>query len=372
MLLTIGILLGIILAIGVLFVNLSPQFGGKVTAEQQKVYAQSDNYTNGQFSNIGGVKSEMSASDMFKAIRGMFKSIPNAKPEPIDVQHVDSLEVANYKGSTRFVWFGHSAFLLQIDGKTVLIDPMFGAVPAPHPLLGGKRFSDDLPIEIEKLPKIDAVLISHDHYDHLDYGSIKKLMHKVDRFYTPLGLGVHLTKWGVEKEKIVELDWWQEAELEGLVFASTPAQHFSGRGLTDRDKTQWCSWVIQSNTERIFFSGDSGYADHFKEIGQKYGPFDFAMMECGQYNKLWHEIHMFPEETALAGVDVKAEKVMPIHWGAFKLAPHAWTDPINRVIAKAEELNLELVIPEIGKPTNISEKMPEYNTWWKNYEKTTR
>src|SRR5690606_6974738 len=150
----------------------------------------------------------------------------------IPVEALDSLDIAGYTGSTRLIWFGHSAFILQTNNKTILIDPMFGKVPAPHPMLGSNRFSKNLPIGVDKLPRIDAVLISHDHYDHLDYGSIQKLKGKVNMFFTPLGVGVHLQKWGVPKERIVELDWWQEVAHEGLVFRCTPAQHFSGRGLT--------------------------------------------------------------------------------------------------------------------------------------------
>ncbi|NAS32543.1 MBL fold metallo-hydrolase [Flavobacteriaceae bacterium R38] len=368
MLVTLGVLIGVIIITVVLFINLSPQFGGKATKEQQKVYAKSQNYKDGQFINIGGVKSEMSSGDMLKAIRGIFKNVPGTRPKlSLKTQKIDSLDIANYASKARFIWFGHSTFLLQMKNKSILIDPMFSSVPAPHPLLGAKRFSKELPIEIEKLPKIDAVLISHDHYDHLDYASIKKLKHKVNIFFTPLGVGNHLKKWGVPKEKIVEIDWWQETKFDDLTFISTPSQHFSGRGLSDRDKTLWCSWIIQSDIENIFFSGDSGYASHFKEIGNKYGPFDFAMIECGQYNKLWPEVHMFPEETAQAGLDVKAKKIMPIHWGAFKLSQHSWTDPIQRVTKKANELNIKLITPEIGKPTLIDDEHSQYNQWWKSY-----
>ncbi len=188
---------------------------------------------------------------------------------------------------------------------------MFGNVPTPHPMLGGNSFSRALPIEIEKLSSIDAVLLSHDHYDHLDYGSVTKLKDKVKMFYAPLGVGVHLQEWGVEKERIVELDCWQEVTLD-LVFKCTPAQHFSGRGLI-RNGSLWSSWIINSGKENIFFSGDSGYGPHFKEIGDKYGPFDFAMMECGQYNEMRPDIHMFPEQTAQASLDIKAGRFMPIH-----------------------------------------------------------
>ncbi|TCI94137.1 MBL fold metallo-hydrolase [Tenacibaculum sp. M341] len=369
MLVFIGIVVTVIVFTGVLFVNLSPQFGGSASKEQQKKYAKSPNNKDGKFVNLGGVKQEMSAGDIFKAIGGMFKSIPNALPKSaIQIQKTDSINIADYKSSkTRFIWFGHSAFLFQIEGKNILIDPMFSDVPAPHPLLGNKRFSKELPIEIEKLSKIDAVLISHDHYDHLDYESIKKLKHKVDKFFTLLGLSNHLKTWGVKEDKITELDWWQETTFENLTFVSTPSQHFSGRGLGDRDKTLWCSWIVKSENEKIFFSGDSGYGPHFKEIGNIHGPFDFAMMECGQYNELWSEIHMFPEETAQASIDIKAKKMMPIHWGAFKLAQHSWTDPIQRVVKKAEELNVALIIPEIGKSIILEDETLEQTNWWSKY-----
>ncbi|MEO1625070.1 MAG: MBL fold metallo-hydrolase [Bacteroidota bacterium] len=366
---TAGILVIVVVLLVALFVNLSPQFGGKASKAQQAAYANSDNFKDGAFINIGGVKSEMSMGDMLKAIAGMFKTIPNAMPSwRIPVQKIDSVAIADYKDTTRLVWFGHSAFLVQINGKTILIDPMLGNVPAPHPLLGGKRFAKELPITVERLPNIDVVLISHDHYDHLDYGSIKKIKDKVHHFYTPLGLGNHLLRWGVSKEKITELDWWQQARIEGLTFTSTPAQHFSGRGLSDRDKTLWCSWVIQSPSENLFFSGDSGYAPHFKEIGKKFGHFDFAMMECGQYNALWPQVHMFPEETAQAGVDLNAKKIMPIHWGAFKLAQHSWTDPIERVSKKASELQIELVTPQIGEAFVLSAPTKQDDKWWEEHQ----
>ncbi|QKX07661.1 MBL fold metallo-hydrolase [Aquimarina sp. TRL1] len=367
MLITIGIVMGVMTIVGLLFVTMSPQFGGKATKEQQKEYAKSENYKDGKFSNLGGVKMDMSGKDMLKAIGGMFKSIPESRPaSDLMVQKVDSINIAAYAHEkTRFMWFGHSAFLMQTQGQNILIDPMLSEVPAPHPWLGGKRFSDSLPIEIAQIPQIDAVLISHDHYDHLDYESIIQLKDKVRRFFTPLGIGKHLIAWGVPKEKIVELDWGQKASFNELTFISTPAQHFSGRGVSDRDTTLWCSWIIQSPTEKIFFSGDSGYASHFKTIGDTYGPFDIAFMECGQYNTLWPSVHMFPEETAQAGVDVKAKKIMPIHWGAFKLAQHSWTDPVQRVLKKAEELNIDVLIPEIGKLTYIDQEDSTSNQWWK-------
>jgi L-ascorbate metabolism protein UlaG (beta-lactamase superfamily) len=361
-------LITLLIIIGVLFINLSPQFGGVASKQQQELFSKSKHYKDGKFLNNGGVKMEMSLKDSFKAMWILFKS--NSKAEPnknIAVQKIDSITIANYNSKTRFIWFGHSTFLLQIKGKNLLIDPMFGNVPAPNPLLGNKRFSNKLPIEIEKLPSIDAVLITHDHYDHLDYESIQKLKDKVNMFYTPLGIGIHLLKWGVEKERIIELDWWQEIKYDELTIRCTPAQHFSGRGISDREKTLWCSWIIQSDDENLFFSGDSGYASHFKEIGDQYGPFDFAFMECGQYNNLWPLVHMLPEETAQAGLDIKAKKMMPIHWGAFKLASHSWTDPVERISKKAKELNVDLVIPKIGEIIEIGlNDSEEIYPWWRN------
>lgn len=362
-----GLLLVIIIGT-LLFVNLSPEFGGSATKEQREQYEKSNNYKEDAFVNVDEVKMELGFLGFFKSLGSYFKPQPNTLPEKnITVQKIGAVEIVRYEGPTRLIWFGHSAFLLQMDGENILIDPMFGEVPAPNPLLGTKRFSKNLPIEIEELPRIDAVIFSHDHYDHLDYGSVQLLKDKVEMFYTPLGLGVHLTEWGVEKTRIIELDWWEEIDFKTLKFRCTPAQHFSGRGLTDRNKTLWSSWIVQSNKENIFFSGDSGYAPHFKVIGEKYGPFDFAMMECGQYNELWKEIHLMPEETAQAGLDVRAKKIMPIHWGAFKLAMHPWTEPAERVSTKAAELGLPVIFPKIGEPIYLNETDKYREKWWENF-----
>lgn len=366
MLTFLGILIAVIFIAVILFINLSPEFGGSATKEQKKEFATSKNYKDGKFINLGGIKMTMTFSNFTKMLQLYFSPQPHSIPKNnIGVKKIDSLNIANYKDKTRLIWFGHSTFLLQMNNKNILIDPMFGDVPAPHPMLGNTRFSKELPIEIEKLPKIDAVILSHDHYDHLDYGSIQKLKGKVSKFYTPLGVGAHLVEWGIPKDNITELDWWQENTLGDLKLVCTPAQHFSGRGLNDGAATLWSSWIIQSDTENIFFSGDSGYGSHFKEIGEKYGPFNLGLMECGQYNDLWSEIHMMPEETAQAGVDVKAEAIMPIHWGAFKLAMHSWTDPVERVIKKGKSLNISVIVPKIGETISLEENQIYSSDWWK-------
>ncbi len=369
MTLTILAIITIVLVIGVLFINLSPQFGGNISKEQKLAFEKTSNFKEGKFQNLGKVDVNMGGENFRKMFKEyFFKKHPNTKPEnSINVQKVDSIEIANpQKNVNDIIWFGHSSFLIQMEGKNILLDPVFSDVPAPHPLLGNKRFNEELPIIAEKLPEIDMVIISHDHYDHLDYETIKKIKHKVKKFYVPLGVGNHLKAWKVEEEKIKEFNWWDTITDENITLVSTPAQHFSGRGLFNRNTTLWSSWVIKSPSKNIFFSGDSGYGDHFKEIGDKYGPFDFAMLECGQYNKLWKEIHMFPEETAQTAVDLKAEQVIPIHWGAFKLAMHTWTDPIERFINKSNELGVKVTTPEIGRNFSLDSTELPKSDWWKN------
>jgi len=212
---------------------------------------------------------------------------------------------------------------------------------------------------------IDAVLLSHDHYDHLDYGSIVKLRNKVKHFFVPLGVGAHLARWGVDPTKISEHDWWDEVQFEGLTLASTPARHFSGRSLKDRDTTLWCSWVIVGPEARVFFSGDSGYGPHFAEIGEKYGPFDLTLIECGQYDARWAAIHMLPEESVQAHLDVQGKVMMIVHWAAFTLGLHDWTDPVERVSKAAEAQNIRFSTPKIGETVIIGAAEYPASIWWK-------
>jgi len=364
--LALGILIVSLVITVTLFMNLSPEFGGSATSQQKIKYAESGHYKDGKF--VNQVPTSMSFD--FKTTLEFFKKDPKRQPsENIETQQIDSLEIINKpEDKTRLTWFGHSAFLLEIDDKNILLDPMLGKVPSPTPWFGARRYSRTLPIEIEKLPFIDAVILSHDHYDHLDYGSIMKLKDKVGNFYMPLGVGNHLRSWGIAEEKIHELNWWDEVQLNETQFVCTPARHFSGRGILDQKSTFWGSWVILGKNDKVYFSGDGGYAPHFKEIGEKFGGFDLALMECGQYNKSWSDIHMMPEETAQAGVDVKAKVMMPIHWGAFTLALHSWTDPIERVSKKAKELNLSLITPKIGEPFVLKSNDYPQTNWWKNYQ----
>ncbi len=360
--LIVSIIVLLVLAI-TLFISLSPQFGGKLTRDLKQTYSESKQWNGEKFENTSPTSLDMPLNTMLSVIAKQFEHIPNRRPDKnIAVQKT----ALTQKSSPRMVWFGHSTFLLELGNKNILLDPMFGDVPAPLPWLGQRRYSQTLPIAVDDLPSIDAVLLSHDHYDHLDYGSILKLKSKVDHFFVPVGVGRHLIRWGIKPRNITELDWWEESTLDDIQLALAPARHFSGRSFGDRTTTLWGSWVIISDSTQIFFSGDSGYDDHFKEIGTKYGPFDFAMLECGQYYKEWKPLHMTPEQTIQAAIDVRAQVAMPIHWGAFTLAFHAWTDPVERAYKRAQELEVTLCTPQIGEPILIGQHYPQ-STWWRAY-----
>lgn len=361
---TTGTLL-IITIVGVVVINYYPSFGGKPTGERLKRMQNSPNNKGGVFVNLTSIKKDYGWEFTKKVIRKQIKGNPNRSPTkslPFIKWHKE--EIQNFEDSiTTAIWYGHSAFYLNMNGKNILLDPMFGDYPSPIPYTLNKRFNDTLPITIDDLPMIDIILLSHDHYDHLDYGSILELKNKTNLFFVPLGVGAHLEKWGIEASKIKEFDWYEQITIDEISFVCTPAQHFSGRRITDKFRTLWCSWVIDGK-HKIFFSGDSGYFDEFKKIGEKYGPFDACMMECGQYDELWYDIHMFPEQTAQAHLDLKGNTLIPIHWGGFTLASHDWDEPIKRLSKICKDQNINLATPIIGEKIIIGEKQV-FTNWWK-------
>ncbi|WP_088291838.1 MBL fold metallo-hydrolase [Bacillus mycoides] len=262
-------------------------------------------------------------------------------------------------------WFGHSASLLKIEGKKLLLDPMFGEASSPFPVFNSKRYSGAFSLEREDFQEIDAIIISHNHYDHLNYKSIMQLKDRAKHFYVPTGVAQYLIKWGISPSKISEHNWWDEITFDNIKLVCAPARHFSGRSMTDKDRSLWCSWLILGQETKVFFSGDSGYAPHFKEIGNKYGPFDLTLMECGQYDTRWSAIHMLPEETVQAHIDVKGELLVPIHWGAFTLALHEWSDPIERVTKEANRLGVNIATPQIGEAIALQSKDYPTAAWWR-------
>ena len=352
---------------GLIWHETSPQFGGEISELKNIKYKKTGHYKDGIFINKTTVNMDMPALKMVSIMIDFIKGNPNGQPnQNIDVLKIDSTTIAKNKLINQITWFGHSAILLELDKNKILIDPMLSNVPSPLPILGPERYSKELPITIDKLPFIDAVIISHDHYDHLDYESIQKLKKKVNHFYVPLGVDAHLIEWGIDTSKITALDWWETAKVNEVDLVFTPSRHFSGRGLGDRFSTLWGSWVLKGKKDNIFFSGDGGYGPHFKEIGDKHGPFDFSMIECGQYNKNWADIHMMPEESVQAAKDLKSSIMMPIHWGAFTLSLHDWTDPIERVIKAANDLEIPISTPMIGQPFNWKTEVI-ISTWWTKY-----
>lgn len=262
------------------------------------------------------------------------------------------------------IWFGHSSYLIKYKGKNILVDPVFCGHAAPISSAVQAFAGSDL-YQVEDLPPLDVLLLTHDHYDHIDFETVSQLKDKARLTICPLGVGEHLEHWGFSASQFVELDWWQEQSLfpSGKVTA-TPARHFSGRSLS-RNRTLWASYVLELGETRIFIGGDSGYDDQFKKIGEKFKSFDLAILECGQYGVNWPYIHMFPEQTAQAAVDLNAKLLLPVHWGKFILSVHAWTEPIERLLTKANELGQPVTTPQIGQPLHLH-GAPPAEKWWRS------
>lgn len=340
------------------------QFGGKVSKELEAQYQQSPNWKNGSFQNLEDVQVVMPFSKFPSIIYKQLSSNKNKFPSPpIPVLPFDKSAFLAPSERAKFIWYGHSAILLRMQGKTMLIDPMLGPDTTPIAPIPSKRFSENTLSIIDDFPTIDVMMLTHDHYDHLDYASIQKLKSKTKKYFVALGVKRHLVSWGVSPKLITEFDWWDHQVLDSLKISFTPTQHFSGRGLMDRQKTLWGGWVFKTPTENIWFSGDGGYNDHFKKIGEKLGPFDFAFMECGQYNDDWRPVHLFPDESVFAAIDAKVQKAIPVHWAGFSLSyQHTWSEPAEVFIKVAEEKNLPYVLPGIGQLFDTAFDGKE--KWW--------
>jgi L-ascorbate metabolism protein UlaG (beta-lactamase superfamily) len=258
-------------------------------------------------------------------------------------------------------WLGHSSLLLEMNGYRWMIDPMLSTYASPIPGFV-KRYSE-VPVLIDELPPVDFVLISHDHYDHLDKSTVKALAQKGALFFVPLGIENYLRDWGIKDGQIQSLNWWQEAEFRTLKLVCVPARHFSGRSLINGNRTLWAGWAIKSMTTNVFYSGDSGYANHFKKIGKTLGPFDLAIIENGAYNKAWPYVHSDAENAVQACLDVKGKLLLPVHWSTFDLSLHSWDEPIVRAISKAQERNIKIATPQIGELVDL-EKFIVNTDWW--------
>jgi len=325
----------------------------------------SAHYKDGEFINSEPFAKPTLGKTLAIIKRFIFEDKINTEPKQlIPVLKIEANQFNNRVSQQTAVYrLGHSTILMELNGKVWLTDPVFSERASPVQWAGPKRFHPT-PINLGDLPNIAGIIISHDHYDHLDKNTIKRIHPKVDGFYVPLGVGQHLLDWGVPTDKIHEFDWWQEKKVGDISLINTPANHFSGRGLTDGNSTLWSSWVIKTPQHSLFFSGDSGYFSGFKEIGDKYGPFDLTMMENGAYDESWEFVHMTPEQTLQAHQDLKGKVMMPIHNGTFDLAFHEWTDPLERIKKLAFENQQTLTTPQIGERWSIDDAAPQ-TSWWR-------
>lgn len=359
------IIVTLIILIPVLFM-MHPKFGRLPSGERLERIKRSPNYRQGKFQNLSPTPELMEGASMlsimWKFLFGKSKrSIPK---QPLPSKKEDLLNLDAKENI--FVWFGHSSYFMQVDGKKILVDPVFSGHASPISFTT-RAFSGTDVYTADDMPEIDFLFLTHDHWDHLDYKTVLELKPKAKKIITGLGTAEHLEKWGFDMSLVEERDWNETIDLsDGFVVHTTPARHFSGRGFT-RNKSLWMSFVLQTPTMKLFLGGDSGYDTFFKDIGDKYGPFDLAILECGQYNENWKYIHMLPEEVVQAGLELRAKKVIPVHWGKFALGLHDWDEPITRVTAEAKKQSMTLVTPIIGEKVNLNEDriFPE---WWKGLE----
>jgi L-ascorbate metabolism protein UlaG (beta-lactamase superfamily) len=342
------------------------QFGARVTKEHLTQYASSANWKNGKFQNLEHTTLNISVNKIPELIYKQLVDRGEREPKlPIPIHPFDLGSFVKPSKKARFIWYGHSVVLARIQDLTILIDPMLGPNASPIAPVTTRRFSDNTLDLIHDFTDIDLLLLTHDHYDHLDLASIELLKSKTKKYYVALGVKRHLVSWGISPDLITEFDWWDQQKFNSIDITFTPTRHFSGRGLTDRAKSLWGGWVFKTPDESIWFSGDGGYGNHFIEIGQRLGPFDFAFMECGQYNENWNLIHLFPEESIQAAIDAGVSKIMPVHWAGFALALHKWTDPAERFYKEAQRRNIEAIFPQKGKLFEASSSMAE--KWWNSH-----
>ena len=327
--------------------------------ERLKRIQSSQNYRDGAFQNQTPTTMVPPGVSYFTMLKGFInKSKQSAPKEQIPTGSANLQQLSSQQPT--LVWFGHSSYLLNLDGKKILVDPVLGGHASPFSFMI-PAFKGTDPYGVEDFPEIDILLLTHDHYDHLDHGVIKQLRPKVRQVLCSLGVGEHLEYWGYDKKRITELDWFETAEWEGLKFTAAPARHFSGRS-TKRNQSIWSSFILQTKTKKIYMGGDSGYDAHFKQLGETYGPFDLALLECGQYNTLWPLIHMMPEQTVQAAMDLKTNVLMPVHWAKFALAYHSWKEPIERLTKAAKEKGQAIATPMIGEEYIIGTELRK--EWW--------
>ncbi|MFI6158052.1 MBL fold metallo-hydrolase [Kitasatospora sp. NPDC051170] len=344
--------------------DLPAAFGRRPDAEHEDRVRESPQFRDGVFHNAPSTlarASEAPGFDAGTARRMMFERggrvpahpVPTVRPAPEDGPVGEGV---------RITWYGHASALVELEGFRVLLDPIWSDRCSPAAHVGPKRLHP-VPVELEELPPVDAVLISHDHYDHLDMATVKRLVRSQSApFAVPLGIGGHLRRWGVPEHRIIELDWDETCTLGDLVLTLTSAHHFSGRGLT-RNTTLWGSWVIAGPTRRVFYTGDSGYFEGYARIGEQHGPFDASLVQIGAYDAAWADIHMTPEDAVLAHRDLRGGLLVPVHWCTFNLGLHPWAEPVERLLKEAKAQAVPLTVPRPGERVDV-DNPPELDGWW--------
>ncbi len=352
----------LVFAVGINVFMQQEQFGKRPTGERLELIKQSPNYKNDSFQNLNPTPSLTEGVSIFSVLKEfLFKKNEFKKPnQSIPTVKTDLLNLNPLENVV--VWFGHSSYFIQIDGKTILVDPVLSGSVSPLSFTN-KAFEGTDVYTTDDFPEIDYLFISHDHWDHLDYKTIMELKPKIKTIICGLGTGAHLEHWGFDSFSIIEKDWNETITLEdGFVVNTVPARHFSGRSFI-RNKALWMSFVLQTPTSKIFIGGDSGYDSHFENIGKQFGPFDLVFLENGQYDKSWKYIHMNPNEVLQAAVDLKAKALFPVHSSKFVLANHNWNEPLSRISELIKKTEMKLFTPLIGEKINInSEKV--FPKWW--------
>ncbi|MCV9926559.1 MBL fold metallo-hydrolase [Flavobacterium sp. LS1R49] len=342
-----------------------PKFGKAPEGNRLELIKTSANYSHGKFQNTHDTPT-LTKGYSFGGILydQLFGNHP--RREPVDSIPSIKTDLHNLPPNADvLIWFGHSSYFMQIDGKRFLVDPVFSGNASPLPGTVSS-FKGANGYTVADLPTIDYLFISHDHYDHLDYETIIALKSKVKKVICGLGVGGHFERWGYPTDKIIEKDWNETIVLEdGFKVYTTPARHFSGRGFS-KNNTLWLSYVLQTPSIKIYIGGDSGYDSHFAKIGEQYGPIDFAILENGQYNLAWEAIHMLPEQVLKAAQDLKTKKLFPVHSSKFKLAMHAWDEPLSKLSELSKTANLPLVTPMIGEIVNLNDDTQVFKEWWKD------
>ncbi|WP_340112601.1 MBL fold metallo-hydrolase [Maribellus mangrovi] len=364
-----GILIAIVLIIAVTaFIILNqPKFGQLPKGERLERIKKSPNYRDGEFKNLSKTPTITADKSRFKVMMDfMFrKKIRLSPTKELPVINTD-LKALNPEEDV-LVWFGHSSYFIRLKGKTFLIDPVFSPYASPFSFIN-KAFKGTSAFQAEDFPPIDYLIITHDHWDHLDYKTVMDLKPKTNHIISSLGVGQHFEHWGFDPSKITELDWYEGTELEsGWQLTATPARHFSGRGMKG-NQTLWASFVLQTPDYNLFLGGDGGYDTHFAEIGKKFGPFDLAILEQGQYDNNWNLIHMMPEQVFKVAKELQAENILPVHNSKFALANHPWDEPLNKIMTNKADSEIAVLTPQIGEPVLLSDSTQTFKMWWKGID----